>query len=64
MRYPTLPRGTTAELAIEFLETGSRELDDEVKWEGQGRPIEPPDLVSLADEMREDLDRFAFFTHR
>lgn len=48
-RYPTVPRGTSIQLAAEFLRSGVRHLrSDEIQWQGAGPEVDLADWQRFA----------------
>jgi len=58
VRYPTLPRAVTRQLAQEFLESGDRSIDDDIKWEGSGEDLDLSGMEPLGDFLKKRLKEF------
>lgn len=58
-RYPTVPRGTSTQLAAEFLRSGERHLrSDEIQWQGAGPEVDLADWQRFADAVPQLIDKY------
>lgn len=57
-RYPTVPRGTSVQLAAEFVKSGPRHLrSDEIHWQGSGPEVDLAEWQQVAASIPDEIKR-------